>query len=114
VDERAEHGLFKYPVMLSETWPIDVGTAASLLAGEGVPVTPAHPYLLDIQWLRECQHPAFRHTGLADSEYDPGSCPSAAQLVRRQLCIDVGPGLEEQDMAAIVAAFERCDRLVRG
>jgi perosamine synthetase len=107
------HGLFKFPAVLPPTWQIDVEGAVALLREQGVPVVPAHPYLLDIEWLRERNHSTFRNLKIAGANYERASCPNADALVRRTLTVDVGPGLDTTDMRLIVDTFRRVDAQLR-
>jgi perosamine synthetase len=107
--EGGRHGLFKLPVLMPDRWAMSVSEASDRLREAGVPVTPAHPYLLDIEWLRERRHRAFELHDAPGQRYDYDSCPTAAKVMRRQLTVDVGPGLDTDDMAGITQAFLALD-----
>ena len=63
-------------------------------------VTPAHPYVAEIGWLREKRPSFFRDQRIGPiPNFGLDACPLAADLVSRQVMLEVGPGLNEDDMA---------------
>jgi perosamine synthetase len=101
----ARHAYFKYNVAVAPhlgPWRDEIVDA---IRAENVGVEPAHPYILDIGWLRTQQPGLFRRVPSPD--YDPGVCPVARALVKRQMGIELGPGLDEDDLAFTVAAVRK-------
>ncbi|GER83928.1 aminotransferase DegT [Thermogemmatispora aurantia] len=78
------------------------------LQAENVGCDPSHPHLLDIDWIRE-QRPYFFRTLPPEERpsYGPEIAPVARDLLRRQIGIEVGPGLDEEDLSYTVAAIRK-------
>jgi perosamine synthetase len=78
------------------------------IQSENVGCDPSHPYLLEIDWIRHQTPTLFsRLGGRARPVYDLDSCPVAQDVLRRQICIEVGPGLYESDMRLTATAISR-------
>lgn len=102
------HAYFKLNALI----PPELGHArndiVAAIAAENVGCDPAHPHLLDIPWVQE-QRPYFLRT-LPPGErpdYGPDRAPVARDLLRRQIGIEVGPGLTQEDLAYTVAAIRK-------
>lgn len=78
------------------------------LTAENIGCDPAHPHLLDITWVRE-QEPYFLRTlpPVARPDYRPTTAPVALDVLRRQIGLEIGPGLTRDDLAYTVAALHK-------
>lgn len=101
----AVHAYFKCNVALAEhlgPWRNEIVQA---IRAENVGVEPAHPYLADIAWLRAQTAPLFQH--VHQVSYEPDGCPVARNIVKRQIGIELGPGLDHADLEHTAAAITK-------
>ncbi len=93
------HAYFKYPFLLPAGLKGRRNEFVDALKAENVEVMPAHPYVAEISWLREKRPSFFRDKRIGPiSNFGLDACPVAADLVSRQVTLEVGPGLNEDDM----------------
>lgn len=104
----AEHAWFRFSFLLPgelaacRNWFVDAVRA------EGADAIAAHPHLGTIGWLREHHPRAFHHAGVERlPEYAPEATPVAADVTARQVCIEVGPNLDEDDMVVAAEAVRK-------
>jgi perosamine synthetase len=105
------HAYFKQNALVPEPLAPYRNEIVDAIQAENVGCDPSHPCLLDIDWLRT-QQPSF-YGRLADEtrpDYRPETVPVAHRLLRRQICIEVGPGLDEEDVSYTVAAIRKVFR----
>ncbi|HET8683399.1 MAG TPA: DegT/DnrJ/EryC1/StrS family aminotransferase [Micromonosporaceae bacterium] len=109
------HALFKLNALVPEHLAPFRNEIVDAIQAENVGCDPSHPCLLDIGWLRE-QRPSFFATLPADvrPDYRPQTVPVAHAVLARQICIEVGPGLDEEDMAFTIAAVGKVLRHYQG
>ncbi len=105
VPENATHAYSKYVITLPSAIGDRRDAFVEALAAENIAAGQGHPYVLDIGWLRE-QRPSLFHDPRAGElpGYSRDSCPVAADLCGRQVTVEVGPGLDENDMALAAQA----------
>ncbi|HEY1352175.1 MAG TPA: DegT/DnrJ/EryC1/StrS family aminotransferase [Ktedonobacteraceae bacterium] len=102
------HAYFKLNALLPPALAQARNEIVAAISAENVGCDPAHPHLLDIAWVRE-QHPYFLRT-LPPGErpdYGPATAPVARDILRRQIGIEIGPGLTQDDLACTVAAIRK-------
>lgn len=108
VPEGAAHAYAKYPILLPPSLAGRRDAVVEALAAENIEAGPAHPYVLHIDWLREQRPSLFRDPRAGRlPDYSLGSCPVAADVVGRQVTLDVGPGLDENDMTLAAEAVRK-------
>lgn len=102
------HAYFKLNALVPPELERARNEIVAAIAAENVGCDPAHPHLLDIAWVRE-QQPYFLRT-LPPGErpdYGPATAPVALDVLRRQIGIEIGPGLTQEDLACTVAAIRK-------
>lgn len=99
------HAYFKYPLLLPRELRARRNEIVDALKAENIEATPAHPYVAEIGWLREKKPSFFRDPRIGPvPDLGLEACPVAADVVGRQVTLDVGPNLDEEDMALAVTA----------
>ena len=79
---------------------------AEAIRAENVGCDPTHPHLLDISWIRH-QEPEL-YSGLDPRPiYDDRTAPVGKAILDRQMCIEVGPGLNKDDIRYTASAVRR-------
>ena len=108
IPEGATHAYFKLNLLVPENLADQRDHIVEAISKENVGVNPSHPNVLDIRWLRE-QEPLFFRL-LADERrpcYDPDVCPRAKNILRRQIGLELGPGLDEHDTEFTIKAVRK-------
>jgi perosamine synthetase len=102
------HAYFKQNALLPARLTPYRNEIVDAIRAENVGCDPSHPHLLDIAWLRE-QRPYFFGTLPAGShpDYRHELTPVATDVLARQICIEVGPGLDEEDLTYTAAAIKK-------
>lgn len=102
------HAYFKQNALVPQSLAPYRNEIVDAIRAENVGCDPSHPCLLDIEWLR-AQQPSFFGRLPEDRrpDYRPDTVPVASDVLARQICIEVGPGLDEEDMTYTVAAIRK-------
>ncbi len=108
------HGYFKQNALVPRELTAQRNEIVEAIRAENVGCDPTHPHLLDIDWLRE-QRPGFFRTLPPEHrpDYGPGTAATARELLARQICIEVGPGLDRSDIDCTVLAIRKVLRHYR-
>lgn len=102
------HAYFKQNALVPPALARSRDEIVYAVRAENVGCDPSHPYLLDIDWIRE-QQPYFYRTLSPDErpDYDQSTAPVAQDVLARQICIEVGPGLDEKDIDDTISAIRK-------
>lgn len=78
------------------------------IRAENVGCDPSHPHLLDVDWIRNKQDYAFRQA-MPDSlePYTYEDTAVGKDILDRQICIEVGPGLTLEDVQYTAKAIRK-------
>lgn len=102
------HAYFKQNALV----PAELGDRRNQIVdairAENVGCDPAHPHLLEIAWLRDQAPSVYRALPPQHRpDYGPDAAPAAKRILGRQICIEVGPGLDDTDIDYTVAAIRK-------
>lgn len=100
------HGYFKQNALVPTELASSRDAIVEAIRAENVGCDPTHPHLLEIGWLRD-KRPSLFERLEADPNYGMEVAPVARHLLSRQICIEVGPGLDEQDIQFTIQAIRR-------
>jgi len=102
------HAYFKQNALVPQRLAPYRNEIVKAIRAENVGCDPTHPCLMDIDWLQN-QQPSFFRTipAAARPDYRPETVPNANAMLARQICIEVGPGLDAEDMSYTAAAIRK-------
>ncbi|WP_189239032.1 DegT/DnrJ/EryC1/StrS family aminotransferase [Planomonospora parontospora] len=102
------HAYFKLHALVPEETAPRRNEIVDAIRAEGVGCDPSHPCLSDIAWLRD-RRPSLLAVLPEERrpDYRPSAVPVADDLLARQLCIELGPGLDGDDIEAAGAAVRK-------
>ncbi|MGW7573852.1 DegT/DnrJ/EryC1/StrS family aminotransferase [Streptomyces sp. NPDC054765] len=102
------HAYFKQNALLPARLAPHRNAVVDAVRAENVGCDPSHPHLLDIGWIRE-QRPSLYRELPADHRPDHGrdTAPVARDVLSRQICIEMGPGLDEEDIDYTIKAIRK-------
>lgn len=108
IPDGAKHAFFKCNFILSERLGLWRNEIVKAIACENVGAEPSHPYLVDIPWIRR-KSPGFLREldDEAGCSYEPEQCPRARSILKRQIGIELGPGLEFSDIEFAAVGIRR-------
>lgn len=102
------HVYFKQNAVLPKELASQRNLIVDAIRAENVGCDPSHPHLLDVDWIRNKDDYAFRQaTQFSREPYSYDDTPIAKQILDRQICIEVGPGLNLDDIEATCEAIRR-------
>jgi perosamine synthetase len=105
------HAYFKQNALLPAHLGAKRNEIVDAIRAENVGCDPSHPNLADIGWIRNRDAPLFRRLGGSrQPDYDPDRLPVATDVLSRQICIEVGPGLDTGDIHATIEAIRKVVR----
>ncbi|HEX8454709.1 MAG TPA: DegT/DnrJ/EryC1/StrS family aminotransferase [Longimicrobium sp.] len=105
--EGSAHAYFKFNFLLPRElgpWRNEIVTA---LRRENVGADPAHPYVLEIDWLRNQEPLLYSQITEGRPCYARESCPTALDVMARQVGLELGPGLDQEDIEYTIAAVRK-------
>lgn len=108
VREGSTHAFFKLNAVVPEHLKTHRNEIVDAVRAEGVGCDPSHPCLTDIGWLRG-RRPSLLAVLVGDEvpDYGPAAVPVAEDVLARQICIEVGPGLNGGDIEATAIAVRK-------
>lgn len=107
------HAYFKQNALVPAELAPYRNDIAQAIQAENIGCDPSHPHLGDIGWIRR-HGPAFFATVRPLPSYEPADTPVARDILARQIGLEVGPGLEEDDVDATAVAVAKVMDHYRG
>lgn len=105
---RASHAYFKFNFLLPSRLTSLRNEIVKALRCENVGADPCHPYVLTINWLRQ-QKPTLysiiKQSNLPNYSLD--TCLVAADVLSRQIGLELGPNLETEDIDYTIKAVRK-------
>lgn len=108
VPENSTHAYFKFNFLVPKRLAKYRNEITDAIRKENLGADPAHPYVLEIPWLQK-QEPVLYHLQEVKvrPKYDLNSCPVARDVMARQIGLELGPGLNIDDMEDTVKAVRK-------
>jgi perosamine synthetase len=108
VPPSGRHAYFKQNALLPARMAPLRNQFVDAVRAENVGCDPSHPYLGDIDWIREQRPSLYRaRAAVRGPDYTRAATPVAAEVCTRQICVEIGPGLDETDIDYAIAAIRK-------
>lgn len=108
IPQNSQHAYFKFNYLLPQKLSIHRDEIVDALKAENIGADPSHPNVLDIGWLKNKQPYLFSQiVDKNQPNYKLENVPVATDILKRQIGLEVGPGLNKHDMELTAKAVKK-------